>query len=355
MLSLVLLASLQFTAGIIDGAKWKLAFNIHASDGHNFGYTAKAWNDENDVGTSATAFTADYKNYNVTIETANFIAIARHQNGVCEAARVWEFLENGKTLRSYLQASRLRATKDLSTYSYIPNGMENKKMDPIFSVDGGLVFNWVHSDNGVRIGNSKAYSGDGLPHENENKDNYQGIGNDWNPTPIVAWHDVGLNQPDGSYLVQGTDHGTSLKSGKLYGQYAIYISNSATTFPCENVNLKISMFDLDKAAFDRIDRYDIKGFLTYNEFVFDIGDSNKDGFLSLKEYSEARDANRFRETISDADAWTDFYRIDKDGDGLLNYDDLAFAMADTNKDGKLSLVEYSQARADGNLSETDDL
>jgi len=84
-----------------------------------------------------------------------------------------------------------------------------------------------------------------------------------------------------------------------------------------------------------------------------MADSNKDGFLSLQEYSTAREENRYRETISDADVWTDFHRIDQDGDGLLNFDDLAFAMADTNKDGKLSLVEYSGARAGSSLSETD--
>ena len=142
MWSLVLLWFLESKASHIDGAEWKLAFNIHASDGHDFGYRSEAWNDKNDLGTYATAFSEDYKNCKITIETANFIAIARHQNGVCEAARVWEFLKSGKTLRGYLQSPRLRATKDFHTYSYLANDMENKKDDPIFSVKGGLVFNW---------------------------------------------------------------------------------------------------------------------------------------------------------------------------------------------------------------------
>jgi len=260
-------------------------------------------------------------------------------------------------LRGYLdaaQSSRLRATKDTHIYSYIAYDMENEKEDPIFSVNGGLVFNWWWAGNRVRIGNSAAYSGDGLPEIGQNGalDNYQGIGNDFANFKGYS-HDVGLNQPDCSGTncrVQGTDHGTLLKNGPLYGQYAIYISNTATTFPCENVHLEVSMFDLDKADFNRIDRREKKGFLTYDELVFDMADNNKDGFLSLKEYSEARDVKRFRRTISDAGVWTDFHRIDKDGDGLLNYDDLAFAMADTNKDGQLSLVEYSRARADHSLS-----
>jgi len=367
MWSLALLWLLDSTAGIIDGAKWKLAFNIHASDGHNFGYGSKAWDDKNDVGTYSTAFSADYKNYDVTIETANFIAIVRHQNGVCEATKVWEFLKVGKTLRTYLdvkQTSRLRATKDRSIYSYVPHRMEYQKKDPIFAVDGGLVFNWWYSNNGARIGNSKAYSGDGLPAANQvhYQDDYQGLGNDFGADTKNGgessswWHDAGVYQDNCSgytCAIQGKDHGTAFKKdGILFGQYAIYISDKATSFPCKGVQLEISMFDLDIAEFDRIDRHDIEGFLTYNEVVFDMADSNKDGFLSLKEYSKAREVNRYRKTISDADVWTDFHRIDQDGDGLLNYDDLAFAMADSNKDGKLSLVEYSSARADRGLSET---
>jgi len=368
MWSLVLLWFFGCTAGIIDGAKWKLAFNIHASDGHNFGYGSKAWDDKNDLGSSATAFSADYKDYDATIETANFIAIVRHQNGVCEAARVWEFLQVGKTLRNYLdvkQSSRLKATKDRSIYSYIMKGMKHMKSDPIFAVDGGLVFNWWYSNNGARIGNSKAYTGNGLPEADQTHwiDDYQGLGNDFAADTkngggsTAYWHDVGVFQKKrcsgATCEIQGKDRGTSMgKPGILYGQYAIYISDRATSFPCAGVRLETLMFDLDIADFNRIDRHDIEGLLTYNEVVFDMADSDKDGFLSLKEYSKARAVNRYRKTISHADALTDFKRIDQDGDGLLNYDDLAFAIADSNKDGVLSLVEYSRARANRDLSET---
>jgi len=48
----------------------------------------------------------------------------------------------------------------------------------------------------------------------------------------------------------------------------------------------------------------------------------------------------------------DFNRIDKDGDGMLNYNEVAFDAADANKDGQLSLGEYYNARATGNLSNT---
>jgi len=48
----------------------------------------------------------------------------------------------------------------------------------------------------------------------------------------------------------------------------------------------------------------------------------------------------------------DFSRIDKDGDGMLNYNEVAFDAADTNKDSQLSLGEYYSARAAGNLNNT---
>ena len=48
----------------------------------------------------------------------------------------------------------------------------------------------------------------------------------------------------------------------------------------------------------------------------------------------------------------DFNRIDKDGDGMLNYNEVAFDAADANKDSQLSLGEYYNARATGNLNNT---
>jgi len=48
----------------------------------------------------------------------------------------------------------------------------------------------------------------------------------------------------------------------------------------------------------------------------------------------------------------DFARIDKDGDGMLSYNEIAFDAADINKDGLLSFEEYRDARASGNLPNT---
>merc|ERR1719193_2182412 len=48
----------------------------------------------------------------------------------------------------------------------------------------------------------------------------------------------------------------------------------------------------------------------------------------------------------------DFNRIDKDGDGRLNYNEVAFDVADVNKDEQLSPEEYQNARSAGNLGNT---
>jgi len=48
----------------------------------------------------------------------------------------------------------------------------------------------------------------------------------------------------------------------------------------------------------------------------------------------------------------DINRIDKDGDGMLNHNEVAFDVADINKDGLLSRDEYYKARATRNLSNT---
>merc|ERR1719397_7809 len=49
---------------------------------------------------------------------------------------------------------------------------------------------------------------------------------------------------------------------------------------------------------------------------------------------------------------TDFDIVDKNGDEYLNYDEIVFAIVDTGKDGKLSFDEYEAARAEGHLIDT---
>jgi len=243
-----ILLAFGITAGykVCNEEHWKLAFNINPEDGHNFAYDASAWEDDSNVGTDRFAFNADYKNRSVTHEVTNFIAIVRHQHGTCEAARVWEFLTPGKTLHEYLDTHKtesLMATYDDYTYSYISPRMANKDEDPIFAVDGGLTFNWLYGGMGVRIGNKG-----GMPDVLNGLNLYYGLGNDFfvgrRNSNDWYWFDVGVHQGwcwAYDCKVQGSDHGEMLENGPTYGQYAIYVSDVADTFDCEDVDLEISI------------------------------------------------------------------------------------------------------------------
>jgi len=371
MLSLVasLQLFLELTAGYQDGVHWKLAFNINPSDGHNMGYGSDAWDGDKDVGVDGKAFKADYKSYDVTIEIANFVAIVRHQNGICEAARVWKFLEPGNTLHDYLdteKTSRLVATSPKYVYSYISPSMEAKNKDPIFAVDdGALTFNWWYSNNGARIANSKTYYAGGLPAANMNDDSYHGLGGEFGANTENGalsptwWYDVGVYQGQcwaTSCAIQGTDHGANFKDGEMYGQYAIYTSDEAETFPCQGEDLEISIIDPQLIEeFERADKSS-NGFVNFEEIIFELADLDGDGALSSLEYSKARSHDRFDDTTSpDTDMGIDFSRVDKDGNLLLTIDEIAFDIADTNKDSELSLEEFARARsrAGSRLGNTD--
>jgi len=75
----------------------------------------------------------------------------------------------------------------------------------------------------------------------------------------------------------------------------------------------------------------------------------------LTEYSTSAPSATQRQ-ISDpsheTNALNDFDRIDKDGNGVLNYEEIIFDIADVNKDGDISRDEYLAARADGLFRDT---
>jgi len=290
---------------VVLAARWKLAFNIHASDGHNFGYSQNAWEDDLNVGSDKRAFTADYKNYDATLKIANYIAIVRHQKGVCDAAKVWKFLSPGKTLEEYLdskKSSRLQPTSANHIWEYKSPEMMSGKYDPIFSVNGKLVFNWLYRDNGVRIGVSGNYRGRGALTASINDDTFVGLGNSFAlDHQYYGWYeqDVGVYKDYEHLGSQGTDHGSSLKDGMLLGQYAIYISDAAETFPCSDKHrqLQIELAETTLAPtiapttfthfkFGLADRNG-DGYLNYAETAFDIADINKDGFLSFDEFQDS--------------------------------------------------------------------
>ena len=125
----------------------------------------------------------------------------------------------------------------------IPN-IANINDDPIFSVSGDIAMNWWFHDNGVRI----ALTGGHLSDENDNDQNTHGLGiharlknakkaeaDDRTSTiEISNIQDCPFPEcPAAKQKVQGKNHGTRFKSGPVYGNYAIYVSNSTANFPTD--------------------------------------------------------------------------------------------------------------------------
>ena len=128
----------------------------------------------------------------------------------------------------------------------------NLEDDPIFSVDGDLAFNWAFGDNGCRI----VLTGGHLSGADENDDNTHGLGNDFhcNPRTNIQFskyrnHDVSNIQDcswkkgctDKNVKIQGTDHGIQFSDGPVYGNYAIYVSMEAESFPLPGYKLDLEI------------------------------------------------------------------------------------------------------------------
>ena len=135
----------------------------------------------------------------------------------------------------------------------IAEDAKNMGDDPIFSVGGNLAFNWAYDNNGCRI----ALTGGHLSKADVNDNNTHGLGNDYDINPLINsrkskyWpHDISNIQdcplPTCKHTkLQGTDHGpiSYLKSGPVYGNYAIYVSFDAERFlmPGSKLSREIEM------------------------------------------------------------------------------------------------------------------
>ena len=124
----------------------------------------------------------------------------------------------------------------------IPN-IENVDDDPIFSVSGDVVMNWKFIDNGIRI----ALTGGHFSANESSDHNVDGLGIDLGLSHSIYEIEISNIQNCSSspckkfeQKIQGNDHGTYYTSGVVYGNYAIYVSNSTTKFP-SNQNLNIVM------------------------------------------------------------------------------------------------------------------
>ena len=151
----------------------------------------------------------------------------------------------------FLFEGREIATKEGAKQVFVVENMANNKDDPIFSITGDLAINWWYADNGARI----ALTGGYLSLPNVNDHNTHGLGNSFHvdgktgKSLSEVWkHEISniQNCPYPSCHVsnmklQGTDHGNRLKSGPVYGNYAIYVSKDARRFPTYRKLLKLEM------------------------------------------------------------------------------------------------------------------
>jgi len=241
----------------VETDTWYLGMNLNPADGHVMGY-ATGWAQDVFIGTYTDALTKDYLNRVIWRHPVSYIAIVRHQAGEVDAVKVFRFRESGRSLLSRFQdmnPGREVVTEGGPLQESVSKSAQNMEDDPIFSVGGDLAFNWGYTDNGHRI----VLTGGNLSPAGVNDDNTHGLGNDFmcNPHTGVSYsnkwsHEISNIQdcPNSKWStscqvqLQGSDSGTKkdmLINGPVYGNYAIYVSEDAKSFPGPGRKLELEM------------------------------------------------------------------------------------------------------------------
>ena len=258
---------------------FRLAMNIHPSDGEDFGWCK--WPMDG-AARGSSPLGGDYVDATNYARPADYIAVARHTDGACSASRVWRLKVAGTSLYDVFKSDSTYQRAELTEGGVVSQVVHNTSGvqgsatpdDPIFGCAGDIVVNWSpstppspsrrppcpraptpslsptsrlycdrrwHSNNGVRI----ALDCGNLSPATANDDDTHGLGNEFGGTTHSngkatngangQWsHDAAKLQPDchgGSCIILGTDHGTNLNDGPSYGQYSIWVGNSST-FAC---------------------------------------------------------------------------------------------------------------------------
>ncbi|KAL5257029.1 hypothetical protein ACHWQZ_G012077 [Mnemiopsis leidyi] len=215
---------------------WHLGMNLNPADGHTMDFTT-GWSTGTSIGSAENALRMDFLDSQVWKEPADFIAIVRHQHGVVDAVKVFKFKD--------MDPGRMVVTSGGPIQESIADDAANLSDDPIFSVGGDLAFNWINNDNGHRIVMTEGFLAPLVTVADVSEDNTHGLGNHFacrcktNTENNAVWKHEISNIQDCPWprcrnqRMQGTDHGSglSLKSGPVYGNYAIFVSQDAASFP----------------------------------------------------------------------------------------------------------------------------
>merc|ERR1711871_543495 len=208
-------------------------------------------------GDAGAAFSKDFKDQDVfRLAGLKYIAIARHNDGKCEAVRVWQLKDTKSLLKHFQEDKRTQISTGGPVYEKVPDDLAHKSDDPIFGWSGAMWTNFYNDNNGVRI----ALDGQNeMSDEDVNDDAVQGLGMDYmtnrghsakSGSNGIWWHDVSCGdaawtekEPNWTRLPNnvGTDRGprwTELKDTygdpcPQFAQLAIFVSTaSSPTFPC---------------------------------------------------------------------------------------------------------------------------
>ena len=191
-------------------------------------------------------------------QPADYIAIVRHQHGVVDAVKVFRFKYWGISLLERFRdvsPGRWIVTEGGPLQEEVANNAANLHDDPIFSVGGDLAFNWCNGNNGHRIVMTGGFLAPRWTTINVDDDNTHGLGNHFacnceaGNDGYAEWeHEISNIQDCPNALClnqvqQGTDHGSgpTLKSGPVYGNYAIYVSRDADSFPSPGFQLELNV------------------------------------------------------------------------------------------------------------------
>ncbi|KAL5259744.1 hypothetical protein ACHWQZ_G010001 [Mnemiopsis leidyi] len=211
-------------------SSWYLGMNLNPSDGHIMGYET-GWSDDTSIGSQEGALIRDYLNQTVWNMPAKYIAIVRHHQGKLDAVKVFTFKHWGLSLSHRFKDTdpgRNIVTEGGPVFEYSVPGHHCKKVV------------WRGAD--------------------VDDDNTHGFGNNFwvrpkmveDPEASPEWtheisniQDCPLQGCAGvkGVKMQGTDYGSgsSLKSGPVYGNYAIYISDETPSFPTDGAILGINV------------------------------------------------------------------------------------------------------------------